>query len=362
LLPTHAETDPRLERSEALRCASTGDATPNGLVVLLPSGEKNYRSLNLQVLNNPFMSGVAVQINWRDIEPVEGNPNWAQLDALFAAAKSSKKWVHLIMFPGFFSPAWALEGAQTDLFKIQYGPGKGTVARLPMPWDRPYLDRWFTFMKLVSARYGGSPVFRMIAAAGPTSVSVEMTLPNSPPAHLRWLDDSYTPAKYLGAWEDVFHFYAAAFPNQCVSLAAPSLPILGPGKKGPAVRLRAKQEIVDRARRVLGDRLAIQSSDLHAGHAEVEAPDNTDFINSYSGQIITGFEMRSSSQGDVASKVMGAEGDPPLALRRSIDKGMALNDAGRHVNYLEIYAADVLPADMQPVLQYAASLFGRPHP
>jgi len=138
-------------------------------------------------------------------------------------------------------------------------------------------------------------VFRMIAAAGPTSVSVEMTLPNSPPAHLRWLDDSYTPAKYLGAWEDVFHFYAAAFPNQCVSLAAPSLPILGPGKKGPAVRLRAKQEIVDRARRVLGDRLAIQSSDLHAGHAEVEAPDNTDFINSYSGQIITGFEMRSSS-------------------------------------------------------------------
>jgi hypothetical protein len=54
---------------------------------------------------------------------------------------------------------------------------------------------------------------------------------------------------------------------------------------------------------------------------------------------------------------MGAEGDPPLALRRSIDKGMAPNSAGRHVNYLEIYAADVAPAAMQPVLQYAAQLF-----
>jgi hypothetical protein len=217
-------------------------------------------------------------------------------------------------------------------------------------------------MKLLSARYGGSPAFRMIAAAGPTSVSVEMTLPNSPPAHRRWLNDSYTPAKYLGAWEHTFHFYAGAFPNQCISLAAPGLPILGPGGKGRLAHLRAKQEIVCRAMRVLGNRLAIQSSDLHAGHAPVEAPDNTDFIKSYSGRIITGFEMRSSSQGDIASKIMGAEGDPPLALRRSIDKGMAPNNAGLHVNYLEIYLGDVLPADMQPVLQYAVSLFHRSYP
>jgi hypothetical protein len=356
-LPVRAQPNQDLERSEAIRCASTRDAIPSGLVVLLPSGEKNYQSMNLKVLNNPFMSGVAVQVNWRDIEPVQGKPDWTQLDALFAAAESSKRWVHLIMFPGFFSPAWALEGAQTDLFKIQYGPGKGTDARLPIPWDRAYLDRWFTFMKQLSARYGGSPAFRMIAAAGPTSVSVEMTLPNSPTAHQQWLKDSYTPAKYLGAWDDTFHFYAGTFPNQCISLAAPGLPILGPGPKGRPAYLRAKHEIVDRAMRILGNRLAIQSSDLHAGHANVEAPDGTDFIIGYSGRIITGFEMRSGSQGDIASKVMGAEGDPPLALRRSIDKGTAPNNAGRHVNYLEIYVADVLPADMQPVLSYAASLF-----
>ena len=107
----------------------------------------------------------------------------------------------------------------------------------------------------------------------------------------------------------------------------------------------------------VGNRLAIQSSDLHAGQAAVEAPDNTEFINSYSGRIITGFEMRSGSQDTNASRVMGAEGDPPLALRRSIDKGMARNSGGRHVNYLEIYAADVAPAAMQPVLEYAAQLF-----
>ena len=166
-----------------------------------------------------------------------------------------------------------------------------------MPWDRVYLNRWFAFMRLLSARYGGSAAFRMIAAAGPTSVSVEMTLPNSPPAHRRWLADGYTPTRYLGAWDDVFRFYAAAFPNQCISIAAPGLPILGPGPKDRATRVDAKEQMIGQAMRVLGNRLAIQDSDLHAGHAEVEAPDNTEFIKSYSGRIIVGFEMRSGFPG-----------------------------------------------------------------
>ena len=51
--------------------------------------------MNLDAVKNPSMDGVAAQINWRDIEPVEGKPDWSQLDALFAAATAAKKWVHL---------------------------------------------------------------------------------------------------------------------------------------------------------------------------------------------------------------------------------------------------------------------------
>jgi hypothetical protein len=312
-------------------------------------------------LNNSFISGVGVQINWRDIEPVEGKPDWSRLDGLFAAAESSHKWVKPDIFPGFFSPAWALEGAKTDLFKIAYGPDHGTVSKLPMPWDRVYLNRWFAFLKLLAERYGKSPAFRIIAAAGPTSVSEEMTLPAySPPAVKKWRSDGYTPAKYLGAWEEAFHFYADTFPNQCVSVTAPGLPILEQGQSGLPERMRAKQDIVERAVRVFGRRLVIQSNDLHAGHARIEAFDGTDFIKSYSGRIITGFEMRGGTLG-AASQVMGAAGNPPLALRRSVDKGMAANSAGRHVNFLEIYIGDVLSPDMQPVVQYAASLFRGSH-
>lgn len=331
-------------------------SAPGGLAVVIVN--KPDKPLNLKGMENPYISGAAFQIRWADIEPVEGKPDWSRLDELFTAAESSKKWVQLDIFPGFFSPVWALEGARTDQFDVPYGPDHGTVRKLPMPWDRVYLDRWFAFVKQLSERYGKSPAFRMIAASGPTSVSEEMTLPSdSPPAKKKWLSDGYTPAKYLGAWEETFHLYADSFPNQYVSLAAPGLPILEQGKSGLPARMRAKQDIVERAVKVFGRRLVIQSNDLHAGRAQVEAFDGTDFIKSYTGQIITGFEMRGGSHGLNPSKVMGAEGDPPLALRRSIDKGMAPNNAGLHVDFLEIYEGDVVAADMQPVLEYAASLF-----
>ncbi len=54
---------------------------------------------------------------------------------------------------------------------------------------------------------------------------------------------------------------------------------------------------------------------------------------------------------------MGAEGNPPLAVRKSIDRGMAPNSSGHRANYIEIYERDVPPAEMQPVLSYGASLF-----
>jgi hypothetical protein len=210
LFPTAAMAEP------GQMWALTDSPLPNGLVVVIGNKPQEDQSLDLRALNNPFISGVARQIKWRDIEPVQGKPDWSKLDQLFAAAESSKKWVQLLIFPGFFSPPWALEGAKTELFAMQYGPGKGTVESLPMPWDRVYLDRWFAFLKQLSDRYGKSPAFRVVAADGPTSVSAEFTLPNAPKDIKTWLNDSYTPPKYIGAWQEVFQFFASHFPNQYV--------------------------------------------------------------------------------------------------------------------------------------------------
>jgi hypothetical protein len=59
----------------------------------------------------------------------------------------------------------------------------------------------------------------------------------------------------------------------------------------------------------------------------------------------------------VGSRKMGAEGNPPLALRRSVDLALTPNGSGHHVNYVEIYDADVLPENMQPVLRNESARF-----
>jgi hypothetical protein len=82
-------------------CAATDQSVPSGLVVDITPQQK----LDLRAVNNACISGVALQIHWSDIEPVQRNPDWSKLDELFAAAEASKKWVHLEIFPGFFAPA-----------------------------------------------------------------------------------------------------------------------------------------------------------------------------------------------------------------------------------------------------------------
>ena len=341
---------------ETVQCALGGNALPNGPVVLLPSGEKNYRSMKLQLLSNPSMSGVAVQVNWSDIEASEDKPGLVAARCAVRDRGRGKEMGTSDHVPRFLLTAVGARRGADGSVRDSVRPGQGHQRQTSDAVGSGVPGKMVRLHEAVERPLRGVAGVQNDRGCRPHLCFRGDDFAELAAAHRQWMADGYAPARYLSAWDDTFHFYAETFRNQCISLSAPGLPILGAGPKGRAAHLRAKQEVIERAARAVGNRLAIQSSDLHAGHAAVEAPDNTEFINSYSGRIITGFEMRSGSQDAIASKVMGAEGDPPLALRRSIDKGMARNSGG-DVNYLEIYAADVAPAAMQPVLQYAAQLF-----
>lgn len=330
----------------------TAVGAPSGLVAVIVN--KPGHPFDLGTFNNPYISGVALQIHWSDIEPVEGKPDWSTLDNLVADAAASKKWVQFLIFPGFFTPSWALAGVQSDRFALQYGPGKGTVETLPMPWDKLYLDRWLAFVKLLSERYGKSPALRLVAADGPTSVSAEASLPNSPADLRQWQADGYTPDKYVAAWNYVFQAYAADFPDQYVSMSLGGG--LGIDEHGIVVAgqvARNRQRLVDQAVESLGSRFAIQFSNLDGTQ---KAQDGLSFVIGYNGRVVTGLQMRTSAAG----KGMGANGDQPSAvLTSAIDKGMRANASGQRASYLEIYEPDVLAPGMQSALRDGASLFER---
>ena len=228
---------------------SNAPPVPSGLVVVIANDDNsgNPQPLNLTSITDPkdsFISGVAFQIDWRDIEPhrlpmnpnapipIQDAPDWSRLDAVFKAADAAGKWVQLLIVPGFFSPSWVLapfKHVKTDQFPIPYGQGSGTNGQigpaktLPISWNQTYLNEWFAFLARVKLRYESNPEFRMIAAAGPTSVSDEMTEPDNakPATHdiSNWKADKYTPKKYIDAWKMVFNEYKKDFPLQYVSLS-----------------------------------------------------------------------------------------------------------------------------------------------
>ncbi len=176
---------------------------------------------------NPNVAGLTFRTSWADIEPTKGEFVWTKLDTVFDNAEKNSKWVELVLIPGFGTPAWALQGVQTSTFSVIYGPGKGENLLMPLPWDQTYLNRWFAFLKVVSARYQNRPSFIKIAADGPTSITGEMTLPNTPADLCTWVKVGYTSDRIIGAWKQVFANYAQIFPRQYFSLALfPPLPIV----------------------------------------------------------------------------------------------------------------------------------------
>jgi len=305
----------------------------------------------LNAYANPNTSGVTFRTSWADVEPEDGKFDFSKIETVFANAEKNGKWVELILIPGFGTPAWAMQGVQTVQFAIPYGPGSGTgtLRPLPVPWDSIYLSRWFTFVKVIGQRYAGRSSFRKIAAAGPTSVSAEMSLPNSPNDISQWESAGYTSQKYIDAWRQTFSVYASAFPHQYFSLALfPGLPI--PDRSQETY---TREQVINLGLQYPSqfaleeDGLSADSSNKNYGYR---------VVRDHSGQVATGFMMNTSAT--QRSAQMGADGDPPLALRKSIDKGMEPNSTGQHVNFLEIYEPDVTAQDMQPVLRYGASLFG----
>jgi Bacterial Ig-like domain len=334
---------------------------PTGLATVIAyNPDPTIEASQLETISNPAVSGVAFQINWSDIEPAgpasEVEPNWSPLQQVFTAADAAGKWVQLLIFPGFFSPSWAIPADSKD-FRVQYGPGKGDKMPLPVLWDPTYLGDWKNFNVALEQQFGSNPEFAMIAAAGPTSVSDEFTLPDQN-SHVtkEWEHQpyQYTVSKYVGAWQEMFRFYKSEFPNQWISLSYGSdLPI--PNRAAVAT---TRNMVINAAASILNSdhksQFVFQASSL-TGNPSYHTTDIDTIIDDDS-IYTTGLQTATSCTG--APKKMGAAGDPSLALALTIVNGMRLNTTSlEHVGYIEVHSADVEAYDLQPILTWAASLF-----
>jgi hypothetical protein len=307
---------------------------------------------------NPNIAGLTFRTSWADIEPAKGSFVWTKLDTVFNNAEKNGKWVELVLIAGFGAPEWALQGVPTASFSIIYGPGKGKNLPLPLPWDPVYLNRWFTFLKAVSARYQDRPSFIKIAADGPTSITGEMTLPNTPADLCTWVSVGYTSDRITSVWKQVFASYAQIFPRQYFSLALfPPLGIVSTTRcvNGKLTGLdhnesqRVSAAIIGLGADNYPSRFIVQANGLTADAAK--SAGDYDVVKSYAGKIVIGYQLATSAMG---SPTYMGNADGVTALRDSLQRGV---DA--KAQFIEVYEPDVLSPATQGVLASFAGVLGR---
>ena len=305
---------------------------------------------------NPNIAGLTFRTSWEDIEPTQGNFVWSKLDTVFDNAEKNGKWVELVLIPGFGTPTWALQGAQTATFSVIYGPGKGDNLLLPLPWGQMYLDRWFAFLKAVSARYQNRRSFLKIAADGPTSVTAEMSLPNAPSDLCTWIKLGYTSDRLIEAWKQVFMNYAQIFPRQYFSLALyPPLPIVSNTRceNGNPVRLdhsestRVSAVIVGLGADNYPDKFVLQENGMTAAKDNKDTSGAYDVVKSFGSKVVIGYQLTTSA---MQHPVEMGDVDGATALQKSLQRGLDAN-----AQFLEVWEPDVLSPAAQNVLAATAS-------
>jgi hypothetical protein len=290
---------------------------------------------------NPAVDGIVIRTFWRNVQPAPDMFDWSFIDSQIQAASASGKKVILVVLPGAFTPAWALQGVQTAQFVVDYGFVQGQTVTLPLPWDATYLSRWFAFVHVLGQRYDSNPAVVNVPATGPTSISEEMSLPNDPTAVTEWKQLGYTLQMYESAWQQTLAAYTQSFPTTQISQTFyPGLAIPDASSES-ATRV----DLANFAFNRYGQHVAFQENGLSA---RKNAPSlGYDLVQQYSAKTTVGFEMGTSAT-EKPDQMGGATA--VSALRASVDLGLA---AG--VKFLEIYEKDELNPTLQPILAHMHS-------
>ena len=206
-------------RAEMSRCCPTGSRDR-----MESSTSKHSQSPDAGVL--------VVQLNWRDIEPSEGQFDFSKADAEVRAAISQGKRIALVLR---FQAGLILSGssdkcawnyAHAQLLPRWVGDALGssdsfcsggTTLTIPKYWGAPFITLWTSYVSQVAAHFAPfAPYVAYVRA--PVGLGDEgkvITGPNSKPKRedlQRLLQWGYNPQLWEAWQEDMLLFYRQAFP------------------------------------------------------------------------------------------------------------------------------------------------------
>lgn len=195
--------------------------TPRGIYVAYG------RVLNENILRAPYLTGVLVRVPWREIEPAEGRYDWSYLHREINLAQRHGKKVTLAVSAGPNTPDWVYEaGAAAFRFTFlnPHSPRGGQAARIPLPWDRVFLDKWTRTIAALGREFGGNPGITLVHVTGSSKNGFELQLPEDPMRPRAgasagpWAEQGFEGKRFTAAWREIIDAFARAFPDKALDL------------------------------------------------------------------------------------------------------------------------------------------------
>ena len=250
---------------EAIAFTELGEV--RGTYLLLSPEDLAYRERLERYLDSECLRGLSLRLHWRDLEPERGAYRWSELDRALALIEEKGKKVTIRVLGGFWAPGWIYqEGVaylEVDIserkrwisedFRKRYGD----TLRLPKVWERKYLELWLEFLEAFGRRYSDRREIALVHLTGPTFFSAEPTLALTEEDVRLLISNGFNYEDLRRSWDEVFTVYGKLFPEKYLSF---NVNYVLPG------RLDLSEDLVNLARKRLGDRLVLGYNGLSPRH------------------------------------------------------------------------------------------------
>lgn len=323
---------------------------PRGVFSLSGSGGK----ANERALVNPDVTGISIRQDWADLEPIEGQFDFAFLDSEVARATAAGKQVLLRIGTQAGKPAWvtaAVQQAGGAFFTFDDG---GIPTTIPVFWDPTFLARKKAMITALGAHFTSNPALKIVAVSFANATSEDWNVPHTAPDIANWFAAGYSTEKMLDAGKQVIDATMAAFPNQYVTIA-----IGGNGHAGATGNLDptatyVAASVIATARAAWPGRLIAQINSVSTFNPPAPGADDSAWNLLWNSRPDVAGQMVFWCYDEPTYRVSaGVPGDPTAILNTAVDAAVSYG-----LSYIEIYQKDVL--NLPGVITYAHSALTPP--
>lgn len=323
---------------------SEEDSAP--LPVQIPKGIVAYRTpfepIPEEILQKPFVKGVALRAVFKKIEPQEGSFEWNKLQREIDRSREAGKWIVLHVMDGSKElPEWLLgkiktiEVVDNDRYhKFTFGHR----IKVPVFWDNRLLQAKRGFHLELGRRFGSDPDIKVVSVSFANWYTDDWYVPDSPDVRRAWRAAGYTPEKLIQAGQEMIDVVMSAFPGKAVLL--------------PVGRVRLDREplhvvsaVVHYARSRYPGRLIVQNHRLSAKTPWPRDAAGLWGLMAQSRPLVAAQMLWYVTQDGTFRMNGGCRGDELNIFKTALHKGLSYQ-----MRYMEIYLADLLNPVFQGVL------------